>query len=127
MKNIRNFNLSLLIFIPLVSFAFSGGSGTKEDPYLLRTCPELQSIIGFPSEHFQLIDNINCNGFDFGDGGGFMPIGSTTYPFIGSLDGDNWVISYLNINRPSRDHVGLIAIAEGPGKRSVNDSLLALT
>lgn len=97
-----------VFLISTMSFAFSGGTGTAEDPYLLRTCPELQSMISFPSAHFQLADNINCNGFDYGDGGGFMPVGSAAYPFIGILDGNGFTISNLNINRSTQNNVGLI-------------------
>lgn len=105
----------LFLAFPWASFAFSGGSGTQQDPYLLRNCPELQSMIGFVSSHFQLIDNINCNGFDYGDGGGFMPIGNSSFSFTGSLDGNNFTISYLNINRSTRDYVGLIGHMRSPG------------
>lgn len=98
---------SLFLFSSL-TFAFSGGTGTKDDPYLIMDCQGLQSIHNFPSEHFQLINDIDCSGFDYGDGGGFMPIGSSAYPFIGILDGDGFTISNLYINRSTQNQVGLI-------------------
>lgn len=97
-----------LFLITVTGFAFSGGQGTIEDPYLISDCQGLQSIIGFPSAHFKLMNDINCAAFDYGDGKGFMPIGSVQYPFVGILDGDYYVISNLNINRPNQDQVGLL-------------------
>ncbi len=108
MKAIATVSLFLLSTFSVASFGFPSGAGTKEDPYLIHNCAELQSIIGFPSEHFILANNIDCSGFDYGDGGGFMPIGDMSFPFKGSLDGNHFAVSALNINRPSKDNVGLI-------------------
>ncbi|MFA6036979.1 MAG: GLUG motif-containing protein [Legionellales bacterium] len=113
MRNIKKISLSLLLVIPVASFAFSAGSGTKEDPYQIRNCPELQNIIGFPNDHFLVIDNINCNLWDYGDGGGFMPIGSSASPFTGTFDGNNFKISYITINRHLQDHVGIFGVTQG--------------
>lgn len=101
--------LSPLFIFSSLSLAYPGGSGTKEDPYQISTCSELQSINGLPTASFKLISDIKCYGFDYGDGGGFMPIGSSSgYAFTGTLDGSNFIIYNLHIYRPDRNNVGLI-------------------
>jgi len=117
--------IKLFCFVPLVLFAtlgyaFSGGTGTKADPYLIRNCPELQNIINFPTADFLLIDYVNCNGFDYGDGKGFMPLGNLTSPFTGKFDGNNFKISYIKINRNLQDNVGIFGVTLGAEITNVN-------
>ena len=37
----------------------------------------------------------------------FKPIGDSSNPFTGTFDGRNYTISYLTINRPNTNYVGL--------------------
>ncbi len=120
MRNIKKIILTLLLVIPVTSYAFSGGSGTKEDPYQIRTCPELQNIITLLAEHFILIDNVNCNLWDYGDGGGFMPLGNLTTPFTGKLDGNNFKVSYIKINRYLQDNIGIFGVTLNAEITNVN-------
>ena len=45
--------------------------------------------------------------------GGFQPLGNTTTPFTGSLDGAGHAIDNLTINRPTENNVGLIGVQQG--------------
>ncbi|MFA6037774.1 MAG: GLUG motif-containing protein [Legionellales bacterium] len=109
MKKLINFYCfcSLVLFSAL-SFAFSGGTGTQDDPYQISSCSELQSINGSLSSSFILVNDLDCNGFDSGDGKGFMPLGSANYHFHGTLDGNNYTVFNLKINRPDLNNAGLI-------------------
>lgn len=79
---------------------FEGGSGTENDPYLIKYPIQfyyfswLQNLGYFnqvDSErpgyyqqyHFQIIDNIDMSDYNL------PPAGSSQYPFIGSIDGDD--------------------------------------
>jgi len=71
--------------------------GTKEHPFKITNCTELQAINDDPTAHYKLTNNINCGVAPYNQGEGFTPIGPT---FTGSLDGQNHTISGLYINRP---------------------------
>lgn len=77
--------------------------------------PLKQAYNEFQSTHLddKKIENIHSDKWD--DGKGFNPIGDTTNPFTGTIDGFSgervFGISNLTINRPDEDNVGLIGAA----------------
>ncbi|MBG9694171.1 hypothetical protein ABD91_25905 [Lysinibacillus sphaericus] len=72
------------------AFAFEGGKGTVEDPYLISTRTQLESINNDLSAHYKLTSNINLGNVSW------TPIGGTTGDgFKGSLDGAGFEISNL--------------------------------
>ncbi len=78
---------------PLPTFA--GGSGTAEDPYLIETKQQLNSIGHNPrlmDKHFKLISDIDMSGATF------YPIADRPYAFTGTFDGDNHTISNIEIS-----------------------------
>lgn len=77
----------------------------------ISSCEELQTINSNLSGKYYLANDINCAGFDFGDGKGFMPIGNATTAFTGTFDGKGHTISNVSINRPSDDLVGIFGFA----------------
>ncbi|MDR3235156.1 MAG: hypothetical protein LBT48_00310 [Prevotellaceae bacterium] len=95
-----------------------GGSGTKEDPYQIKTAEHLDSLrhlIGY--EHkglcFIITDDIDLSSYE-----NWQPIGVANVsdywmqnPFTGTLDGNNRIIKNLTINRPTENFVGLFAAA----------------
>ena len=90
------------------SFEFEGGSGTMEDPYLIRTAEQLNAVRQGPRNHYKLIADI-----DLSTWGNWIPIGGTdsygfmgggwnkaekgAYAFLGSFDGNGHVISGMQI------------------------------
>ena len=75
---------------------FSGGNGTKNDPYVVSNITELQNMNSNLSAHYKLnndIDASNTSTWNYGKG--FNPIGGI---FTGSLDGQGFNISSLFIN-----------------------------
>lgn len=91
--------------------------------------PLKQAYSEFQSTHLddKKIENIHSDKWD--DGKGFNPIGDTTNPFTGTIDGFSgervFGISNLTINRPEEDNVGLVAAAGTSGNSAefVNLSL----
>lgn len=91
---------------------FDGGDGSEESPYQISSCEQLQSINTDEttlSSHYRLVDDIDCSATgDWNEGEGFVPIGAES-GFSGSLDGDEYTISELLINRSISDRIGLFA------------------
>lgn len=91
--------------------------------------PLKQAYSEFQSTHLddKKIENIHSDKWDGGKG--FNPIGDTTNPFTGTIDGFSgervFGISNLTINRPEEDNVGLVAAAGTSGNSAefVNLSL----
>lgn len=104
---------------PQVESDLFDGEGTLVDPFLINDCEQLQAInddTDYLEAHFALNQNIDCSmtnpddeDFDpdgtWGDEQGFQPIGGSDYQFNGTLDGQQYTVQGLFINR--------IAIAVG--------------
>jgi hypothetical protein len=89
---------------------FSGGTGEPDNPYLISTAEELNSIGHNPrlmEEHFKLIDDIDLSGIDF------FIIGSELYPFGGVCDGNGKKISNFTYTSADEDFIGLFRYVEG--------------
>ena len=98
------------------SFAqFSGsGSGTENDPYLILNPIQLSQMRNFLNQSgvcFKLMANIDVEEFidDEWSSQGWLPIGTSSTPFKGVLDGNGKSILGFWINRPNTDYVGLFA------------------
>ena len=96
---------------PLPELPFLSGKGESNDPYIISTANELNSIGHNPrimAAHFKLINDIDLAGIDF------CIIGSEIFPFTGIFDGNGHTI--LNFNHTSTDFnsVGLFEYVKGP-------------
>ncbi|MBE6037870.1 MAG: leucine-rich repeat domain-containing protein [Anaerofustis stercorihominis] len=83
---------------------FSGGSGTKSDPYLIADKYQLDLVRNYRSSYFKMIADITFTEADFAEGGdfynngqGWTPIGGQS-TFRGVFDGDGHKISGLYVN-----------------------------
>ena len=84
--------------------AFSGGTGEIDDPHLISTAQELNSIgdnPGLMSAHFKLINNIDLAGVDF------RTIASEYFRFQGVFDGNDHTISNFSFTSAEASAVGL--------------------
>ena len=101
--------------VPRDAKAFSGGTGTTGDPYIITTCAELQSIgseVDTNGKVYELSGDIDCTATSgWNSGAGFSPINY----FQGTLNGNNHTIDGLFINRPTEDRVGLFASLSSDG------------
>ncbi|MEM9187622.1 MAG: RHS repeat-associated core domain-containing protein [Myxococcota bacterium] len=95
------------------SSPFAGGSGASTAPYEIDSCSALQAMELDLDAHYRLVANIDCGGFDPGDGLGFRPVGTESDPFTGTFLGSAHTIKDLQIDRENDEYVGLFGYAEG--------------
>lgn len=87
---------------PMFAKAYSGeGAGSITDPYQIATCAQLQEIADNLTAQFVLIQDVDCSATLTENN--FQPISN----FSGVLDGRNYAIKDLFINRPSENNAGL--------------------
>jgi len=100
----------------LVLDHFSGGSGTQLDPYIIANVTELQAMEDDLAAYYALGGAIDASATSGWNGStGFAPIGQASPYFTGELDGADYTITGLTINRPTTDHVGLIGVVHTGG------------
>jgi filamentous hemagglutinin family protein len=89
----------------------AGGAGTVANPYKLTDVFGLQgmgSSDAYRAANYQLANNIDASGTSGWNGSaGFVPVGTDSAQFTGSLDGGGYTINGLTINRPATNLVGL--------------------
>ena len=97
---------------------YGGGSGTQEDPYLIYTANNMQTI-GIDSndwdKHFKLMADIDLSGFT---GTSFNIIGYLVIlfdykPFTGVFDGNDHTISNFTYSSTGTDYIGLFGYVSG--------------
>jgi hypothetical protein len=105
-----------LVLMPLLLLAaatspsratYSGGSGTREDPYLIGTTADLLALASDPNDwaaHFKLTADVNMA--DVPGDAAYM-IGNALIPFRGSFDGAGKRILHFRCIAPGRNRVGL--------------------
>ena len=92
---------------------FSGsGSGTENDPYLILNpiqLNQLRNFLNMEGVYFKLMADIDLTEYleDENPDQGWQPVGTSSTPFKGVLDGNGKTISGLWINRSNTDYVGL--------------------
>jgi hypothetical protein len=93
--------------------AYSGGSGTPEDPHRIWTAEDMQAIGTNPGdwdEHFMLMTDIDLGAYT---GTAFNMIGSWGTPFSGVFDGNNHTISNFTYSSSGGSDVGLFIYVDG--------------
>jgi hypothetical protein len=92
---------------------FSGGTGEPNDPYLISTTADLNSIGHNPrlmGAHFKLVNNIDLEGINFYD------ISTEAFPFTGVFDGNGFMISNFNHASINTDYSGFFNYVSGPAE-----------
>ncbi len=95
-------------------YLFLSGQGTESNPYLINDITDLyilslKNIYWTSGTYIEQTADIDASDTqNWNNGAGFSPIGvNDNNAFRGNYNGNNFVISSLYINRPSRDYVGL--------------------
>jgi len=118
MKRILLLVILFLVILTNNLGAYSGGSGTFEDPYQIETLDDLVELSSTSSDwasgtYFTQTANIDASSTSsWNNGAGFIPIGNGTTSFRGHYDGQFYTISGLYINHDG-DYVGLFGVASG--------------
>lgn len=103
---VQTIKVSLLLCLLAVSFVFpqfSGGNGTKEEPYKIHTVEQLDSVRYFLDKNFELMNDLDFKGTQFykiwsGHCGGWSPIGAEDGKFEGTFNGAGNKIKNLCIS-----------------------------
>jgi len=87
---------------------FGGGSGTKDDPFLVSSPKHLANVANYPEAFFLQKNDIDMSScFDF------TPIGSKTAPFSGEYNGNGFKIKNLTIVNPDINEPALFGTNTG--------------
>jgi len=116
MKN----SLLVIIFVQFLCYSqFAGGSGTAEDPWLIRTPENLDSIRYFlgaenDDKYFKQIADINLGVAPWNEGKGWEPIGYYDNEFKGSYNGESRynIIRNLTINDTTKSSASLFGVVK---------------
>ena len=97
-----------------------GGDGTEADPIQICIEQDLKDLsdivnidLGYNASdgvYYILMNDLDFAGFDYGDVGGWIPIGNTQSVnryFKGNFNGNGKVIRNITINRPTEDYQGV--------------------
>jgi|GEM_PF-1391206 len=108
----------MLIFL-MASAVLSNAAGTLRHAFAadvvwtpINNATELSQMRSAPAGHYRLMQDIDLTGYDYGDGGGWKPIGGNGSEFKGSFDGNGFVIRNMTINRPNDNNVGLFGAVQ---------------
>jgi hypothetical protein len=82
---------------------FSQGEGTSADPFLIFNQNDLKKIRCHTRKHFALANDISLSGK-------WLPIGTSSYSWQGSLDGRGFTISNLNAGFFGLNDTGLFGV-----------------
>ena len=112
---------------------FNGGTGTADDPYLIRRPAQLANLSTILNQEgvvVKLQSDIDLTGYledeEFANEG-WAPIGTSTEPFKGTVIGNGKKIKGLNINRPSESYVGLFGYLDGADISDLTIECTAIT
>ncbi len=87
------------------------GNGSGGSPYLLADVYGLEGVGANPTsltQQYKLNNNIDASGTsNWNSGAGFVPIGYGGIWFSGVMNGQNFAVNNLYINRPSTGNIGL--------------------
>jgi len=90
------------------------GSGNSTDPCEITNCTQLQKMNLKLDNNYSLVNDIDCSDtINWNEGKGFDPVGDNSNRFTGSLEGNDYVISNMFINRSSTNYAGLFGYTDG--------------
>ena len=93
---------------------FEDGDGSVLNPYEISNINQLQYMNRYLDANFVLVNDIDASIADTLNGGtGFEPVGTQAEPFTGSLNGNNYTITDLEMNRAEQMYTGLFGVIEG--------------
>ncbi|KPJ65118.1 MAG: hypothetical protein AMJ43_11385, partial [Coxiella sp. DG_40] len=116
--NLKKCIVMMVFLVPVLTggaWAYSGGSGTLEDPYQIGDANDMNKIGTHPNDwdkHFLLVNDINLAQFT---GTEFNIIGPNyIVPFTGVFDGNGHTISNFTYTSSAINYIGLFGYVEGP-------------
>lgn len=106
---------AFLFFCPLTQAQYGGGSGTENDPYLIRTAEQMNAIGASQDDwdkHFQLRADIDLSEYP-GTSFNIIGTGTVNEAFTGVFDGNDHTISNLSLDSTRENYTGLFGYMTG--------------
>ncbi len=103
----------VVLFVAACAGTYSGGLGTKADPYQIRSAQDWVELTNTPADWnawFVLIDDIDLAGVPL------MPVGNSGTRFTGQFDGRDRIIKNPTILLMAEDNVGLFGFVGAFGQ-----------
>ncbi|MDH8679903.1 ZmpA/ZmpB/ZmpC family metallo-endopeptidase-related protein, partial [Fusibacter bizertensis] len=91
----------------VMTYVEYSGTGTVDDPYLVRSLQDLINIKNDLSGDYLLLSDIDLNGIDW------EPIGTVELPFRGTFNGNGKILRNLKISQQAMTYVGLFGYIGG--------------
>ena len=110
--NLFLFLCTIIFYLMIPLYSFSGGDGSSLNPYMISNCTHLQNISNDLNGNYQLNNSIDCNIPPFNLGTGFDSIGNISARFNGTFDGDSFTIDGLFIDKPTINYIGLFGYTD---------------
>lgn len=107
MRKAYVFVLVTALIITMIA-PFSSYVHANEEWIEISTPEELDSIRNDLSGKYRLVNDIDLSNYE-----NWEPIGGLDAPFLGSFDGNGFLISNLTINRPDTTRIGLFGESDG--------------
>jgi len=115
--------LSDTITVTQLEMVTLSGDGSNTNPYIICSPQQLDAVRDEPDAYYQLCGNIDLTAYlaPGGEGyakwgvNGWMPIGNSTTPFTGAIDGAGYTISGLRISRAGTNEIGLFGVLFNSG------------
>lgn len=98
------------VFFQIEVYAFDGGSGTIDDPYQISTAGHLDDVRNDLDAYYVQTADIDLSGY-----GDWTSIGSSTTPFRGNYDGQDYIIDNLTIDNNTKSQLGLFGYVDSNG------------
>jgi hypothetical protein len=106
---------ALCFFCSLAQAQYGGGSGTENDPYLIRTAEQMNAIGATPGDwgkHFQLRADIDLS--EYTDAAyNIIGTGAMNESFTGVFDGNDHTISNFSLSSSRQKYTGLFGYVTG--------------
>lgn len=101
-----------VLLTSVAQYAFSGGDGTAENPYIVKTAQDLYNIRFFKDKSFKIVNDIT---FDSDWSG----IGDKADPFTGTINGNHHTITLVKSDGVS-GKCGIISYGKGCRIENIN-------
>lgn len=112
--NIRETNLMPVFTENIVSPEYSGGNGTEQSPYIIKTEEDLYNIRFNKTASYKIVNDIYYDG-------SWSAIGSNSDPFSGSIDGNHHTLTVARM-AGTAENCGFIGFGAGCGVKNLNIS-----
>lgn len=104
---LRGMEIPSIVYDVVKEYPIMEGQGTSSKPYIIKTTEQLANITADLQAYYKLGNDINLENIE-----NWVPIGTSTKPFTGTLDGEGYTIRNMKIENRS-SYLGLFGYTDG--------------